>query len=687
MLLRARSKFFLFSLCFWGQVAKTEDVATNANVFTEEMRVSERQQILDLIANPRAEVVELKNIEALDARGVAFVLYYKQFIHPTGEKMGQLGAESALLQVARDTALFNDEKEKEAWNQRLVDIGNEMQAISADPAYQARIKKWAELATGLSGELAEAARRSWRMIERFEFSEAELPLTERLNELTTKVDDAFNSSPVVKGLSANSDAQAAVWSQYFSGALSFKDAAAKVNTLVKGSKVEHGQDFSTTATEALNESAVLRTRLAQKKGFAHQAAFILAKEEHQYEEQFKTPEGRIQFLEKFLKDTDAAYRAFLTERLSVLEGVTLADLRPEHLDNLVEADSIVKDFFPVEKVEGLWKETMCKAGFDKAVVDGVKLDCFPRENKYTHAYMMPALSHSARVVTIDGSLGVDIDDQAANAANWNPAGIYIVQNFMSDGRDSIEVALHEGGHAMDYSHQKDSIGYGNTSSYAEVHSIFMEHIQEDHDFLKEMRSRDGRQLSDAEIEKFQRNAKVSKLIRMREIAYRSLLDLKLWSYDFAAPGAELFTDRARRIYGEEYEKGMLIKGENVDGIDWRNAVFMRPHFYGGWVMYFGYLAADLGAEQVASYLLDTFEKETGRRSLYAQPTMAEKLIKGLYESGFKLPFPEPLEKFTGRQYSVANSTQPFIDAALAFKADPEKVVAGGGVCEAATGQP
>lgn len=599
-----------------------------------------------------------------DPRVKAFLQIFAEEFWPLQAQMETLGEKENLLYGAIDRALYKDKKEQSKWQRMMNQFDHESNAIRTSEKWRGIVQRMGEAAEGLDGDLADLARRAYESQTRAGFEEKELPLLNRLNEIMNEVKTISNSSPVAPLLAGTMRESDAIEAKFVNGTLSFSDAVDQLSALRKSGGAAHGQYIAEKSRELLREAAVIRTKLAQSKGYANWAEFSVAGKERMYAPGYQTPSERILFLQKVLESTKATHRDFLLQRANEVPGTPEAlkkDLRGLTSSQaslfMLPTDVLIMDYFPVENVESVWRKTMLDSGFTKTNLDRINLDSYPRDGKQTHAYMLTARGHQPVTFTVDArSLKVKTPRQVAG--KWMPALIYIVQNMRSDGTDAYSTAFHEGGHGLDYMYRQDVVGVGQDSSYAETHSMTMEHFFSDPVFLSAMgRTRTGEKIPQEKIEQFLANTAANKLASFRGQALNSLFDLELWNHAYEE-GGEDFVARALRIQDEMSDRYMFSNADRFkDGIDSRYARFSTDHFYGGSVRYIGYVYAGIAADMSYKKLLDVLETTTGRRTLLNQPSIAGLLTEGYYKRGFAEPFPRATERFTGVKFDPSAAAE------------------------------
>ncbi len=629
-------------------------------------RPAERTKFLAQLANPPIQEFSVTNRPSVDAKTSTFLDFFQSEIWPTMNKTALLNFKSGMIHVAVDRALYNDETEMKQWKAQEDEADIQLQVISSQKDWQDKIKKWAQLSEGLHGEMAEYARALWRQTELSSFTEKELPLLKRQTEIMSQISVIANKSPLVEGLAANEKATNDVYEDFFTGKMSFNDAWKKVESLIATSRTAHGQDIATRGRDLFNEVAVIKTKLAQSKGYKTWAEYRIAVQAVNHKAPFNTVDGLVKFLQKILDDTLPAYNEFLDKQFAAIPGANPKARRGSQRDLLAaETDTIIRQYFPKENIEKVWAETMIQSGFDPSKLETIVLDGYPRALKYTHAYMFTVSDHTPKVMTIDGRT-LNPVTSADVPTSWYNSLIYIVQNYRDDGANAWTTAWHEGGHAMDYSHRQDLFGNGAAYGYTETHSMTMEHFFEDLEFIMAVgKNREGQPIPKDLAEKYILNSKVNALKNLRVQVSQALLDIGLWNR--AYKDGDDFVKTASNLRRKLIKEATQLPQYKVSGIDPGFGAFATGHFYSGEVRYFGYILSTVGAKMSAEKLWDLLEKKTGRRTLYKQPDLAKLLIEGYYTSGFLNPFPGSIENFTGKSYSPSNLVEKAIQNVKAYQ--------------------
>lgn len=611
--------------------------------------------MLDLIRNPPTQKLAFLEMPGAPDSNRELIEYFRDTIWPVLNKRERLGIQASAFHTILDRALYNDEAEKQSWMEEKNGIENEAQRLSTDPVWQEQVKIFAQKAGQIPGELADFARRSWEDIELSEFTEKERPLLERLTELSTEISNLSNTSDFVPKLGPTEKAVNDAIQHYFEGKVDFERTWKAIESYQPQGRTAHGQDVATRGRNQLQECAIIRTKLAKSKGYDSWSDYIMASQARHYSPEFKTADQKIEFLKSLLQATKKPYEEFLEKRLSEIPGASRKNLRRSQLSLIqLEDETLVRKYFPLERIEQEWEKAMLESGFTKEDLACICLDGYPRPGKYTHAYMNNVSSHGPKALSINVKT-LNIEKPELNAELWNRSRIFIVQNYRDDGPHAWNTAWHEGGHAMDYIYQQDLLGYGAAYGYTETHSMTMERFFEDLDYLIAVgKSRDGEALPKELAKKYITHARINALTQMRtQVAY-ALFDLMLWKKSYTENSNTHFVDYANEIFGELVHEATGAEGFTMGGVDWRMTNFATSHFYGGGVRYFGYIVADMAAQMTAEALWKTFEKSTGRKTFYRQPTLGPLLSKAYYTNGFLKEFPRPIEEFTGMKFSPQN---------------------------------
>ncbi len=620
----------------------------------EDYRREERLKMLELLKTGAPQfVVEVDGFDAATPRQQSLIKYFQEQIRPIQQKLSALGFEYVWYSVALDRALYESEVEKTEWIAHKDRIETESSAISNGDALKRQIETWAKLAEGQVGFLADEARRAWRDIEIAAFDEKHAGLLKEKIGLNTKSQLAANESPFTNNLSDVAAKIGQIRTDFEAGKVSLARAVEAVEAQRARGEEGQSRDIASKVKAEMNRVAEINSFLAKSKGYPSWAAYQIGVQAAPYDARFNSVEGRVAFLEDALKETDALLENLLEQMIKSHPKLKRADLREAHMSLLSpDADGFGK-YYPIEKVDELWAKTVLSQGFSQADVDHINRDVFPRDKKYTHAYMNSLNNRTPkRVLLKAGSLDMDLPASEDNDA-WYPANIYIIQNFYADAMDSPRVAFHEGGHALHFTKEENPFGFPWAYGYVEIHSITQEQFFMDREFvMATAQTREGKRPTDAEVNDYMRNVKIQEFLTFRIILARALFELKLWDFDYENSPDD-WTDRAVKLWGEIISKGTGLQGTAAHGVDQTGrGPFNGPHFRDGTIQYIGYSQATVSAYLSAVELHRRLKEKTGRESFFNQPSIAKELTEGYYRSGYSEKFPLSVERFTRQPYSV-----------------------------------
>ena len=635
-------------------------------------RALERQKILDLIETIEQEEIPLRfsGYQSRTPQERRFLQFYRNNIHPVQMRERRLLGVAGLLYVALDRALYEDETEQKAWMKKKNELSVEAQEIFTAPEWKRAIREWARLSVGLKGRLAAEAREVVRKDRLSGFGVKELPLLKRLTELETIIAQKANESSVTgEHLSEYEKAANELEKQFRGREITLEHVKKRLQELWPKSPHAKGHDVLQRIAPLLNEAAIIRTQLAQSKGFENWAQYQLAPRKNTYKRGLRTVDDHIGFMEQVLSGTLESATRFRRAILadagytsSDAEGIAIGIFNQEFF--MPEDDNLVGNYFIAEDVNGMWLETMRESGFDDSALMRINLDSFPRKSKHTHAYMANVLDTIPKVANFDTET-FDFKLPSRTSGNYHPAAIFIVQNVISDGYGQYEVIFHEGGHALDYAYRRGVLEGDPSYAYTETSSMMMQRFFDDLPFLlAKGEDRNGNPLDQETAESFIVNKKLNKYYRDRNQYSNALFDLAVWNEPYTEDGPK-FTERFLAIHDDL--RNRYFPEENIwkpEGVENGSFKLKTGHFYSGNVRYHGYMYADMAAQMTADYLWDMLEKTTGRRTLYRQPTLAKLLIEGMYERGFTRPFPAATEEFTGRKldpFKVIERTNQALD--------------------------
>ncbi len=629
-------------------------------------RGTERAKMLALLERAtQYETIELDPLELEKAplQNQKFLNYFMEEMLPFWQEMSVLSHQHGIYDIALDRALYEDDAEKEEWTNRKLEISKQITEISNGEQYANARKKFAELAEGLDGQFPEMARKAQADAEIESFGPEKIETLNRLSELGQKITELNNNSPHAAGLSEAQVRSLEIQTSFVEGRITLQEATEQKRKLTSEvGYALHSQYVARAGEEEFNEGAILRTELANSKGFKTWAEFAARKQADAYDDQLKTVEAKLEWLWKIIEVTDRVYKLSI-ERVAKENGLNPETMTGIEFSTLLPDTSFIKKYFPVGKVDETWKQTMLESGFSESVFEQIHLDGYPRKGKATHAYMYPLFPREFRNTEID-PITLDFSHPSvSDPDSWHPAIIFIVQNFRSDGLTPYKTAFHEGGHALDQVHRENLTTDNSPAySYQEIASMLMEKIPVDRDFiLRVARAEDGKAPSEEEVDRFLANARLRFIIGFRYQVLNAIYDIMIWNQVYTESGPE-FVETSKSILNQLEERISKLAIDPVEGVDLDYSNFSTGHFYSGSMRYLGYIGARIAVELSATELLDRLENDSGRRSFDRQPTIANHLIEGYYRRGHSYVFPQAVELFTGEKFSVERALQPYLKA-------------------------
>lgn len=598
------------------------------------------------------------------------IKYYQQNLQAKDEQTSRLNLIDSVYTQLIDAGLYTNDAEQADWQKKMQDAEAQLAALSTDDQLGKDRLKLGELAANLPGEFARVARMNAEQQTFTQFPPSMRNLLVEQSKIQDEITVIANKSPAKAAFEKSAPATAQTLMAYFAGKISLPEATQKLEDLQQNGELAYGKDVVETAKAQLNRNAVINTILAKSKGFKTHADFKVASQAIALADQFKTKDKLLKFLYGILDSTDAVTKRFYDLRAKQLGLGSGANLRPSQLTLMgFPTYLLVRDYFPRERHATIWKQTMIENGFPPSVLDHLILDVFPRAKKNSHAYMDPIQTPTPYVLTLNGST---LEPQPSSDDNWSKASIYILENFNDDGVADLTTAFHEGGHFLDYSFQRDPLGYPRAYGYAETHSTTMEYFSEDREFLlAHGETRDGVKIPEAVVDLYLKRRALSDLAAFRGNVQQAIYDIEVWDYDYEA-GPLTFTERAAQVAEKIRRRAEFVAWPADQKLGPEYGYFITPHFRTGEVQYFGYVLAAVSAGLMKDSLYEKLKATTGRASFYRQPTMAKMLIDGIYTDGFVQPFPVSVEKFTGKKFSPDNFAAGLIKRVNAFIDDLEK---------------
>lgn len=580
-----------------------------------------------------------------------FVRFYSEVVHPAIDKMKRLEQRRSALNVLIDTGSYTNEVEHQAWKAEFAQLTGEISAMQVDPVYNGQIERWGKLSEGLSGELPLYARR-------FALENALEHFNEDMRDTLTNADllhqeykAAIIKTAAAAGLGEWQTRSVEIARLYKSNEITFEQARnqlTELNQRVGGRYV--GFEAVQAKGEALNQMAVLRTKLAQSKGFRTWSEYKLEASGQGYTPEYRGTVNQREFLHQWIDQLRPVIQNFVARRAREM-GIDKSKLRRQHLSLLTLPDlSLAQAYFPPDELTGIWQETMLESGFKAETLSQIIVD-----DKERKGLKNPTMAYMAGIVTPEAASRV-LDAATLNflpAQNMRPALMYIMQTYRGAGLGDLRTAFHEGmGHALEYllKNKEDmtSEGYG----YVEVPSMTAEYFLRDPQMLFDKATPvDGQKPTLEQFKLWAVNSEKNAGLQLIMRASSALYDLDLWDYDYTAPGALTYIERAKMVFADNDERtGLLPNVESSIPAFYGNIA--TTHFTSGNVRNIGYTYATLGSEMMAQYISRVLLTRTGRASWYKQPGLGELIVETWYKPGWKTQFPKNIEEITGQKFDV-----------------------------------
>jgi hypothetical protein len=584
-------------------------------------------------------------------REAAFAEFYASVIHPKMDASLRLYQRRSALNILIDTGSYLNEDEHKEWKKEFAALTEKISAMKVDPVYNGEIARWGKMAEGLSGELAGYARHYARENELEHFPEDMRPVLTEVDLLHQEFKAAITAAPAARKVSEWMTRSTEIPRLYKSGRLTFaeaRDQLTELNRRVGGRYV--GFEAAQAKGEALNKMAVLRTRLAQSKGFRTWAEYQLEASGQGYEPAYRGAVNQRAFLHAWIEQMRPVVQAFVAKRLRDL-GVEASSLRRQHLSLLSLPDlSLAQEYFPAGRLTGIWEEVMLESGFKPETLAQIVVDDQERKGLKN-----PTMAYMAGVVTPEEETRV-LDAGALDFVNGGavrPGLMYIMQTYRGAGLGDLRTAFHEGmGHALEYllkeKEEFTSEGYG----YVEVPSMTAEYFLRDAEMLHAKAAEiAGHKPSVEEFRAWIRNHEKNQSLNLLARAGSALYDLDLWDYDYTAPGAKNYIQRAEEVFADvEARTGQPPMVEASVPAFYAN--MSTTHFTSGNVRNIGYSYATLGSEMMAQYISRELKARTGRAGWHQQPGLADLIAGTWYRVAWKTPFPKNIELITGEKFDM-----------------------------------
>lgn len=612
-----------------------------------------RDKLFDLAANPPTTNVVIEGDYATpEAR--AFMDYYLTVIRPREVKLSLLGYTYGAYNLLVDSGSYNDEAESQEFQAKMLAAADEWNQYSVDPAVTAELKEWARLSEGLTGDLADNARRAARERELEEFPEAMKPLLSEIDTLQQEFELALNNAPGNAALQEFSTARSEASRAFKAGEIDWAEATRRINEIYqKGGYERIGKEGVLAKGENLNRIAVIRSQLAKAKGFKTWAEYMTEMNGQGYEPAYRGPAQQREILKKLIAAARPRYQAIVNDRLLQL-GIPSSELRYQYI-SLLSYNSFlqIRDHFPTADMTNMWEQTMLASGFKPETLSQILVDDEFRQGKNrTMAYMSGILDPYLDNVTIN-AVTLNVVQLPVDSPLWRPGFQYILQSYKAPGVSDLETAFHEGGHALEGLLRFQQVSSPSSYGYVEIPSMTMEYFTRDPEVLYGLAKEvNGKKPDLAYIRELAEGAEKNGVFTIMALATDALYDTDIWDYDYAAPGAQTFLQRAEQLDSEIAR----LAGDPADiampAATWYQR-FATTHFTSGSVRYMGYVYAEIGSRMMADFIYDELERTTGRRTWNAQPGLADIFTKKFFQVGWKKLFPTNIEEITGRKFDPA----------------------------------
>lgn len=616
----------------------------------------ERQRLLDVLIEDDGQKLTIIDHPEAQVAHRKISQFYKNHIWKLWQQLHPLSKEHNVLSLLLDRALYTSTEERRQWQQRLAELSEEIHNLSNSDEYDRALKEFFRLSKGLHGVLPNIARELFQMQDALGFKPEQGKILQELDRLSMTIDRLARESIYAETLSMVAEQKSEVLARFHSGEMNWREAEARLHGLEAEGGVAFGHDILLQGENELQKMALLRTQLAQTKGFSTWAQYALETQSYQYDSSLRTPEQRLKFLYQILDGTEKLYREAIQNRMAQLGMESSGLISWGQRELLIPAATSALDpYFPKENIFNIWMNTMRGAGFSSELLSSISIDSDPRPNKHNHAYMKLLRPQQPLYLNLN-TYNLEIKPSEQDRSKTTPI-VQIVQNIRQDGLSPLRTMFHEGGHALDFLHRAYSLWDYSGASYNETHSIFMESFLKDRDFLLDQgRTRHGEKIPVELVDRYLQDEAISQLFRLRYQVGLAIYDLELWNIDYTKDRAH-FTTESRSLFTRVMARSARIRSGEISGLPLADTVFKTSHFYGGRVDYFGYIAAEVAAEVASKIALDRMETESSRRSLYRQKELAKILVQDFYKFGHTVPFPEGIERFIRQSYSVAPYVQ------------------------------
>lgn len=640
-------RFILGLLAFFTAITAQAQVSR----FNDEVL---RDKLIRFKDNPPETELRIEGQSDSEAKQ-RFLDFYRESVFPGLVAYKKMELRYRGLHILVDAYLHRSEAEREAW----AGAGGEFEKImaeetrwSTDPKWTTTLKKWASLAEGLPGDLPDLARRMATERELEVFDESLVPLLDEAARLEKDYMIAINETAAGRKIGQYRSLMSEISRKFKGGEISFPDAQQEIRAAMQTMGPHFvGYEAVQRAGENLNKMAVIRARLAKAKGLTTWAEYALERSGQGYSPDYRGPANQRAFLESYIRALKPLRDHLIEKRIQEL-NLDRRSVRQQNIGLLTPPGfEQLTPYFPREALVDMWEETLLESGFSPETLKNLHIDILPRDGKNpTAAYMSGFLGQTLATEVIDAeTLSRKLPPFGSN--EYRPGFVYILQNFgASGGLRDLEVLFHEGGHGLErllnYKMDLTDEAYG----YVEVPSMTSERYARDPILLwRKARPVDGMVPSLAEIRKLALNEEQSGVLDLLAMAKTALYDLNLWDYDYSAPEAMTYLQRAEMLTKEldQLTGGFPQEETPVPLFYW---AVTTSHFISGSVRNIGYTYAEIASRMMSRYFTNVLEDSTGRPTWFRQPELANLFAKHFFAEGWKTTFPENIEAITGQKF-------------------------------------
>jgi hypothetical protein len=590
----------------------------------------------------------------------AFVDYYVQVISPRFEKYSKDIAIYRAISALRDSNSSLNPSEEYNWKRRFRRVMGRLNAFAVSEEVTNELNTWAQLAEGLSGDLPDMARQYKRERELESIPAALKPQLDEMERLDDEYMKTLNVVPATDNLEIYSTEMLNTVVGFKTGKLSFQEAHNRAVDLTERYGHQHiGYQAVQRKGENLNRIALLRTQIAQAKGFQTWAQYVLASSGDGYDLPFRGTTQQIEFLRTYLAAMKPALRQ-LVQQWATARGLQNENLTSNDIRFISpNGTEMIKEYFPQSKVTDVWESVLLENGFTPEFLRQIYVDDQLRPGKNrTSAYLSSVYVPDNRTEIIQA------ETLSSKAISKAPSQLrtgfnFILQSYKAPGLSGLSTAFHEGGHSTDYLLRFKNRPNPQSYGYTEVASITSEHFTEDAELLYNYATPiDGKKPSVAEFRQAIENQKGKELNSRAYLAKMSLFDLLLWDYDYQAQGAQTFLERVASLT-EELDREYDALPSVPTTVPEFYGYLETGHFISGSVRNIGYDFAYIASDMMAEYLSDELEAVSGRRNWYQQPEFARIYADKFVSQGWKGTFPSNIEAITGRKFDAMASVDAF----------------------------